>query len=954
VREKFLGFLLLMLIGASPIGNMVKQSSAEDWIYADGSGVHVITDFYKADSNSTGELSYKFLNGTEIASGFKYALRDSLTKTNPIVNPGFESGSGTTVYNWTVEPGAGQIVTRDSGDKHGGSYSLRFVTTGENKYTRVRSDKIYVSTKDVLYGLRFYARSNVTASVKSQVWLTTYSATNSELRNLLIKVVSSYSTSWTEYRLEASGRLTNKEAYFRVVILVQDLGVKMDLRFDDVLLEKWSMTETVNSGEVATSFTKLSPNDAVITNSFTLGGVQVERKYYVTQTSPLIKAEVTLTYPITDSIAEEYLRFVINKKSGWVTLAENYSFVDMTQESTPLWHAPKYNRNFADKWTQKIALFNNSFAFVGADSSWGWFFEPHPSLDKTIVDYVIDSIYVHMYFNRVTYPYMADINHSFTYHNGETKTFFVYFSVGQPINKDTFPIVMRQPYGYLASWTVTDHADTDDIRRMKTLMFGNESLDAPVNGSGFAGLRLPITLSVFPYSTSVTGEPPGLNNATWLSLIRELYAKGMEIAPHCVTNSELMITNASTNSRLITMDEFSSETWIDHGSIFVNMHMYGWNSSNPNNYYILPQLQDHGYKYSWDFSYYDSGLNLYDLEQYQHIGGNPPFIIILRPHSQVPWLWEFSATTSGSTISWMPSRLTELTSPTRLSTLISQRGIAITHQYLTNPAMDLYNIKTINGSFYISDALASNLNFLYQKVYSTREIWVAPIEEILDYLLKLQGLEVLPDFTTANTYKITTSQDISGLTFNFLSNIESATIDNYGVIGIKDTRLWLPTLKAGTHTLQVKFGPTSLVIPRIYDADERTVFGYCSRDKLALNISSLFGEQSITHVYLGDKGEPRAVNTSGGSLSWNYDASTRLLELRLAHLGSAEIIIDWRTPGDVNGDGRVDSSDLNALSQAFGSFPSASNWNQDCDFNYDNLVSISDLYAIGKNYNEPP
>jgi len=268
--------------------------------------------------------------------------------------------------------------------------------------------------------------------------------------------------------------------------------------------------------------------------------------------------------------------------------------------------------------------------------------------------------------------------------------------------------------------------------------------------------------------------------------------------------------------------------------------------------------------------------------------------------------------------------------------------------------MDPYNIKTVNGSFYISDALASNLNFLYQKVYSTREIWVAPIEEILDYLLNLQGLEVLPDFTTADTYKINTQQDISGLTLNFLSNIESATIDNYSVIGIKDTRLWLPTLKAGTHTLQIKFGPTSLVIPRIYDADERTVFGYCSSDRLTLNISSLSGEQSVSHVYLGDRGEPRAITASGGSLSWNYNASTRLLELRLASLGPAEITVVWRTPGDVNGDGIVDSSDLNALSEAFGSFPSSSNWNQSCDFNYDNLVNVSDLYSLGKNYQSLP
>ena len=46
--------------------------------------------------------------------------------------------------------------------------------------------------------------------------------------------------------------------------------------------------------------------------------------------------------------------------------------------------------------------------------------------------------------------------------------------------------------------------------------------------------------------------------------------------------------------------------------------------------------------------------------------------------------------------------------------------------------------------------------------------------------------------------------------------------------------------------------------------------------------------------------------------------------------------------GDVNGDGKVDASDLFDLSKAYGSTPTDPNWNSDCDFNRDDKVDASD------------
>jgi len=56
--------------------------------------------------------------------------------------------------------------------------------------------------------------------------------------------------------------------------------------------------------------------------------------------------------------------------------------------------------------------------------------------------------------------------------------------------------------------------------------------------------------------------------------------------------------------------------------------------------------------------------------------------------------------------------------------------------------------------------------------------------------------------------------------------------------------------------------------------------------------------------------------------------------------------------GDVNGDGKVDASDLLDLSEAYGSDSSKPNWNSDCDINNDGKVDVLDLYALSKNYGE--
>ncbi len=74
------------------------------------------------------------------------------------------------------------------------------------------------------------------------------------------------------------------------------------------------------------------------------------------------------------------------------------------------------------------------------------------------------------------------------------------------------------------------------------------------------------------------------------------------------------------------------------------------------------------------------------------------------------------------------------------------------------------------------------------------------------------------------------------------------------------------------------------------------------------------------------------------------------MTLEVNHSSWVETIVDWRIPGDVDGDGNIDVSDLSTLNEAYGSESSNPNWNLECDFNRDSKVDASDLFDLGKNY----
>jgi minor extracellular serine protease Vpr len=63
-------------------------------------------------------------------------------------------------------------------------------------------------------------------------------------------------------------------------------------------------------------------------------------------------------------------------------------------------------------------------------------------------------------------------------------------------------------------------------------------------------------------------------------------------------------------------------------------------------------------------------------------------------------------------------------------------------------------------------------------------------------------------------------------------------------------------------------------------------------------------------------------------------------------------ISDYSRIFDLNGDGRVDSSDLNIFKSSFGAKSGDTNYNKNCDFNFDGVVDSLDFFILSKHFGE--
>ena len=153
----------------------------------------------------------------------------------------------------------------------------------------------------------------------------------------------------------------------------------------------------------------------------------------------------------------------------------------------------------------------------------------------------------------------------------------------------------RFPKRHRAVFSITDHADHDSCERVDALWYGSSRTPDASRKSGFVGLSLPFTKSVFTATPEADG--PGLHNPKFTEVCRAGHESGIEICPHGI-HSAVQPKVSEIESLLRPFEEFQPKTWIDHGNRFLSN--YGRRGWDPNDEYSLhPWLDRLGIRYVW-------------------------------------------------------------------------------------------------------------------------------------------------------------------------------------------------------------------------------------------------------------------------------------------------------------------------------------------------------------------
>jgi PKD repeat protein len=165
--------------------------------------------------------------------------------------------------------------------------------------------------------------------------------------------------------------------------------------------------------------------------------------------------------------------------------------------------------------------------------------------------------------------------------------------------------------------------------------------------------------------------------------------------------------------------------------------------------------------------------------------------------------------------------------------------------------------------------------------------------------------------------------------------------------------LWCTTSKP--ITIGLGYGPTARFTwsphsPVIndsiaFDASNSTPGDYSTLASYAWNFSDGTGIFNVT--------TPQTTHSFSQPL--NYTVTLTVTDsVGRTNTTSATVQVYNSTghPWDVNGDGKVDVTDIFLVAKAFGSTPRSSNWDPRCDVNGDGKVDISDVFLVAKHYGE--
>lgn len=552
------------------------------------------------------------------------------------------------------------------------------------------------------------------------------------------------------------------------------------------------------------------------TNAFT----KITHQYELNKTSPTIKYTASLQYKQNVKVVEERFDFSVPSQNARV-MTRDMSLVPF-QISKNYW---------SDLYTPKVIKFNNGLSFMGSDTMESM--ELQTSGTRSLVSFYSDYKENHPHFH-----YFRNGGGQWTYMSESERSINDIYSasINFIIDPSTSPMTLiktRQPYGYDATLTLTNHADLETVETIKAVAYGTEDETDPDYGkNGVVGRGIGWTKSIFvsgctpPVNTDDCYSGADLDDPDFKSLTDKLYHDGVEIVGHSITPETDSRSAVSDGMR--TLSQYGAENWIDHGA---NDGLINWEDLASQGAikgdvnYVMDIFDQHNYKYAW--SYIDLTTTNYNLNMLQ-----PGNTELVRPfffyNNQVDnnvhddkqiYLW--------STI--YTGRIPDLYyTNSNVDSLINERGMHIGHEYLAF-IRDNY-VWPENHAWYMNDGkieiypeFDAELSYIAGKKENGL-LWSTTMSAIGDYLVSLKDISITYNGDGTYTINNSGSNTVTGITLLAEDNIRSVTIDEKSLVSFGghygNKEIVLPTLAGGQYiNLKISYGTKDTSVPTITSID---------------------------------------------------------------------------------------------------------------------------------------
>jgi hypothetical protein len=747
----------------------------------------ISSDYYYAFINTNGTLKFTNKNSGDLILDnaptyhCDYGIISSRTDVTPI-NAGFETDANSDGIpdGWTVDKTS---IRQTEEQASQGTKSLKFDLTADDTDHRRAYSPLITVNPDTKYIISVDSYLSSFTAGYPRLLIAYY--TNADGKG------TPHADNFIGFPTGTGQWLTTSQNLilpygakaFRVLIYCPQNDVEV-LYVDNIKVTEVNLAYQTN-GNVASSVTTNGGDVIVSSTDSSNPDVIIDNKYELNIHSPNVKYTTNITYKNNVTVSEERYDFIVPTRSASV----------MTRD-LKLVPYDVSNEYYSDSFTPKVVKFNNGLSFLGNDTMQSMDLKGYDEASSTVWFYA-DYYLNHPHDNVVKNGNEAVVDASAQKRTaGDSNNTFVVFRIDPGKTPKTL-VKTRQPDGYDAVITFTNHPDQETTAAVNAVAYGTEDTNDPSYGTrGMIPRGIGWTKGVF-----VSGQPGAdLDDAAYKALTDKLYHDGVEIVPHTITR--LTDSREEVTLGLQVLSQYGSHDWIDHGR---NGGIMNWEDLSSqgalkgDENYILDILDEFNYNLAW--SYNDLAVSNLGTNMLQPLDTNrntPYFFYNVNlddntNDDKIMYIW-----TTISTV----QRTDLVYTHTYIDSLISERGVSIGHDYIAYP-LDQDHTWWINP--------ATNKKEIYPQfddelayIQSKREaglLWTPTMAGFGDYLIRLAEVSIVTN--ADGTYTVTNngSQSITGVTLLSESAIESVTIDGKvlnafgGVFG--DNELVLPTISPG-------------------------------------------------------------------------------------------------------------------------------------------------------------